>query len=74
MDVKPEPMAAYNVKIQQDIEGIEPWQAGCNGYYRSPSGRVVTQWPHSMTTFKNQVATLDTNAYEVAPRGRDAAD
>ena len=68
VDVKPEPMAAYNVKIQKDIEGIEPWQAGCSTYYRSPSGRVVTQWPHSMSTFKNQVEALDTDAFEVAPR------
>ena len=38
--------------VQRDIDGIEVWQAGCNGYYRSPSGRVVTQWPHTMTEFR----------------------
>ena len=68
VDVKPEPMAAYNVKMQKDIEGIEPWQASCSTYYRAPSGRVVTQWTHSMSTFKQQVAALDTGAFEVAPR------
>jgi len=74
VDIKPEPMATYNAKIQRDIEGIEPWQAGCNSYYRSPSGRVVTQWPHSMSTFKHQVETLDPDVYEVAPRGGNASD
>ena len=28
------------------------WQAGCNGYYRTPSGRIVTQWPYSMKEFR----------------------
>ncbi|MEE8166481.1 MAG: NAD(P)/FAD-dependent oxidoreductase, partial [Myxococcota bacterium] len=68
VDVKPELMAEYNVQIQKDIDAIVPWQAGCNGYYRSPSGRVVTQWPHKMGDFKRLVATLDPEAYEVEAR------
>ena len=66
VDVKPEPHAAYNEKIQRDIEAIEPWQAGCNSYYRAASGRVVTQWPHNMGAFEKEVADLDLDAYEVA--------
>jgi hypothetical protein len=46
-----------------------PWQAGCcNGYYRAPSGRVVTQWPHNMKAFKQRLESVDPEVYEVAPR------
>ncbi len=68
LDVKPELMAEYNVQMQKDIEAVEPWQAGCSGYYRSPSGRVVTQWPHNMTAFKDRVETVDPDAYIVESR------
>lgn len=67
LDVKPEPMAAYNVQVQKDIADIVPWQGGCNDYYRAPSGRVVTQWPHRMGTFKKRVASVDPDDYEVSP-------
>ncbi|WP_420638838.1 flavin-containing monooxygenase [Candidatus Poriferisocius sp.] len=67
VDVKSDAMADYNQWVQEGIDGIEPWNASCNGYYRSPSGRVVTQWPHNMTTFKDQTAAIDEDAYEAAP-------
>ncbi len=67
VDVKAGPMADYNQWVQEGIAGIEPWNASCNGYYRSPSGRVVTQWPHNMTTFKDQTAAIDESAYEALP-------
>lgn len=41
------------------------WQADCNGYYRSPSGRIVTQWPFSMTEYQARTATLDPTAFVV---------
>ncbi len=70
VDVKAERMAEYNVKMQQDIEAVEPWnsQATCNTYYRSPSGRVVTQWPHSMGAYRDTIETPEFDAYDSAPR------
>jgi cation diffusion facilitator CzcD-associated flavoprotein CzcO len=67
IDVRPGPMAEYNKQLQQDIEKIEPWQAGCTDYYRAPSGRVVTQWPHRMTDLKHVLESPDKDAYETAP-------
>jgi hypothetical protein len=46
---------------------VKVWQAGCTGYYRTPSGRVVTQWPHSMSEFQRRTATLAGDVFEVAP-------
>jgi cyclohexanone monooxygenase len=66
IDVKPAAMAAYNLELQREIEAIAPWQAGCTDYYRAPSGRVVTQWPGSMSALARALSGLDAEAYEVA--------
>jgi hypothetical protein len=68
IDVKPEPQAAYNEKVQKAIAAIPVWNHEVNGYYRSPSGRVVTQWPFSMSEFERQTTTPDAHAYETASR------
>jgi cation diffusion facilitator CzcD-associated flavoprotein CzcO len=68
LDVKPDAMAEYNVELQQDIAKIEPWHAGCTDYYRSPSGRVVTQWPHRMSDLKRVLDTPDLDAYRTGER------
>jgi len=68
IDVKPEAMERYNDEVQDGIGHVTVWQAGCNGYYRSPSGRVVTQWPFSMTEFRRRTGAPDLDAFEVAAR------
>ena len=65
-DVTPAAMAGYNEEVQRAIGEITVWQAGCNGYYRSRSGRVVTQWPFSMSEFRDRTASIDPEAFEVA--------
>ena len=66
IDVRPEPMERYNEEIQRGIQGVEVWQADCHGYYRSPSGRIVTQWPFSMTEYRRRTEKPDAELYEVA--------
>jgi cation diffusion facilitator CzcD-associated flavoprotein CzcO len=68
IDVRPEPMARYNEDVQAAIGRVAVWQADCNGYYRAPSGRVVTQWPYSMSEFRERTSKPDAEAYEVARR------
>jgi cation diffusion facilitator CzcD-associated flavoprotein CzcO len=67
LDVRPEAMEHYNEEIQRAIEGVSVWNAGCSGYYRSPSGRVVTQWPHSMSEYHERASKPDPEVYDVAP-------
>lgn len=69
-DVRPERMAAYNEEVQQAIAGVVHWQAGCNGYYRSPSGRVVTQWPGTMTEYRDRVVVPDPDDYRFGVAGQ----
>ena len=66
MDVRAEPMESYNEVLQREIEAVPVWTEACNGYYRSPSGRVVTQWPHSMTAFQERASKPDPEMYETA--------
>jgi cation diffusion facilitator CzcD-associated flavoprotein CzcO len=68
IDVKPGVMQSYNDDVQRAMAGVSVWQAGCSGYYRSPSGRIVTQWPYSMTEFKNRSSEVDRDAFELAAR------
>ncbi len=65
LDVRPEVMSRYNAELQEAISRVEVWQAGCNGYYRAPSGRVVTQWPYTMTEFATRTARDDPGVFEV---------
>jgi cation diffusion facilitator CzcD-associated flavoprotein CzcO len=68
VDVRPEPTAAYNEDVQRAIAGVAVWQADCHGYYRSRTGRIVTQWPFSMSEFDRRTATIERDHFEVAPR------
>ena len=72
IDVRPEPMERYNEEVQRAIDGVSVWQESCNGYYRSPSGRVVTQWPYSMTEFRERTRKPDESAFEVSRRSPSA--
>jgi hypothetical protein len=67
IDVRPEAMERYNEEIQRGLEGVAPWQDDCHGYYRSPTGRIVTQWPFSMSEFQKRTEEADDGAYEVSP-------
>jgi cation diffusion facilitator CzcD-associated flavoprotein CzcO len=70
IDVTPDAMQRYNDDVQHAIAGISVWQAGCPSYYRSPSGRIVTQWPFSMTEYQHRTATIDPDAFEVGTRSQ----
>ena len=68
LEVKPDATDAYNDALQKDIDGIDVWQADCLGYYRSPSGRIVTQWPHNMAEYAKRTSQVDPSAFESARR------
>ncbi len=67
VDVRPDVMAAYNEKLQEDVSTVDVWQAACGGdfYYRSSTGRFVTNFPGTMDDFTAVTRTPDHHAYEV---------
>jgi cation diffusion facilitator CzcD-associated flavoprotein CzcO len=66
IDVKRDVQTAYNEQLQSDMETVGPWQGGCSTYYRGPSGRIVTQWPHTMTEYREMTSRPDEEAYATA--------
>ncbi len=66
IDVRAKAMEAYNEEIQRGIQGVSVWQHDCHGYYRTPSGRIVTQWPFSMSEYQRRTEKPDEDVYEVA--------
>ena len=65
VDVKRQVMDEYNAALQDTLAGVEVWQAGCHGYYRVPSGRIVTQWPGSMSEYRARTQHPDADAFEI---------
>jgi cation diffusion facilitator CzcD-associated flavoprotein CzcO len=68
IDVKQPVMDAYNEAIQRDIQAVAVWRVLGSKYYRAGSGRVVTQWPHNMATYKAWTGRPDLDAFETAAR------
>jgi cation diffusion facilitator CzcD-associated flavoprotein CzcO len=66
VDVKRDVMDEYNVALQRKLDDVEVWQAGCNGYYRV-GGRIVTQWPDSMSEYRARTEHPDLDVFETAP-------
>jgi len=56
-------MDDYNTALQADLDNVEVWAASCNNYYRTPNGRIVTQWPHSMTEYQLRTSRPDALNY-----------
>ncbi len=67
IDAKPDATDRYNDEVQVGISQVDVWQAGCNGYYRTRSGRIVTQWPFSMSEYRRRTAVPDPAEFAVAP-------
>jgi cation diffusion facilitator CzcD-associated flavoprotein CzcO len=68
IDVRHDVVARYNQALQRDLDGVEVWQAERDGYYRGPSGRIVTQWPHTMTEYRTRLERPDEEAFDVKPQ------
>jgi cation diffusion facilitator CzcD-associated flavoprotein CzcO len=45
LDVRPDAETRYNKRLSRDLERTIWTQ--CDSYFRSPSGRIVTQWPYT---------------------------
>jgi hypothetical protein len=50
--VRPEAEAAFNKRISNELEGTVWTQ--CDSYFRSPSGRIVTQWPYTEQDYERE--------------------
>jgi len=65
MEVRGDVMRRYNEQLQRELDSVEVWQASCHNYYRAASGRIVTQWPSTMSEYRRRTSRPDADAYEV---------
>lgn len=63
VDVRRDVMDDYNEALQDDLAGVDVWQASCNGYYRSASGRIVTQWPFNFGEYRRRTESDDISSF-----------
>jgi cation diffusion facilitator CzcD-associated flavoprotein CzcO len=69
IDVRREVLRDYNDRLQKELDGIPVLQASCNGYYRSPSGRIVTQWPHNFAAYRARIDQDSLASFEAGRAG-----
>ncbi|MEV4282685.1 flavin-containing monooxygenase [Actinoplanes xinjiangensis] len=55
--VRPDVAAAYDSEIQSRLAG-SVWTT-CQSWYRTASGRIVTNWPGTAKEYRRRTATLD---------------
>ena len=61
LDVRPEVATAYDAEMQTRLAG-SVW-VGCDSWYRTSGGRVVTNWPGSAVEYRRRTARLDLADY-----------
>ena len=50
IEVKEGAFRRYNRWVDKGNAG-RSWDGGCTNYFRSPAGRIVTQWPYPLTLY-----------------------
>ncbi len=68
IDLKPEVEKRYNDSMQKEIKAVDVWAANCGNYYSAASGRIVTQWPHTIDEFAARMVRPDEAVYEAQRR------
>ncbi len=56
LDVRPEAEKRYNEQLSADLDKTI-WTR-CDSYFRSPSGRIVTQWPYTELDYARRTRRL----------------
>ncbi|MGE0384644.1 MAG: flavin-containing monooxygenase [Gammaproteobacteria bacterium] len=68
LDVRPAALAAYDAQLQRDLQAVQVWQTGTRDYYRAASGRIVTQWPCTMSAYHALTTRPDPGAWDAGRR------
>ncbi len=64
IDLRAQVERDYNDAMQKEIKAVDVWAANCGNYYSAKSGRIVTQWPHTIDEFAARMVRPDEQVYE----------
>ncbi|GAA4826161.1 flavin-containing monooxygenase [Nocardioides caeni] len=66
LEVRDDRAAAYDGEMQQRL-GDSVW-GGCASWYRDPSGRITTNWPGTVTEYKERTARFEPSDFRTLER------
>jgi cation diffusion facilitator CzcD-associated flavoprotein CzcO len=69
VDVRAGAMARYSTELDESLAATV-WNGGCDSYFRTASGDIVTQIPHTAGWYRDRTAGFDPDDYELRPRRR----
>jgi cation diffusion facilitator CzcD-associated flavoprotein CzcO len=73
LDVRESAQGAFDREMQGRLR-TSVWQSGCTSWYRTRSGRVVTNWPGLMSEYRRRTRRFDVAAYRaMAPEAAGTA-
>jgi cation diffusion facilitator CzcD-associated flavoprotein CzcO len=64
VDLKQEAQNLFNRNLQNALDSVGVWRPETDGYYRGRTGRIVTQWPHTMDDYADQLRALPLMVFE----------
>jgi cation diffusion facilitator CzcD-associated flavoprotein CzcO len=65
IEVRRDVSEQYNARLQDELDSVVVWQAQPDGYYRGRSGKIVTQWPNTMTEYENRLRAVGPECFEL---------
>jgi cation diffusion facilitator CzcD-associated flavoprotein CzcO len=64
VEVRSDAMQRYAADLALALEGTV-WNGGCDSYFRTPGGDIVTQLPHTSGWYCDQVSRLDDDDFDL---------
>jgi cation diffusion facilitator CzcD-associated flavoprotein CzcO len=74
VEVRPEVQRAYNVRVQERLEGTVWTTGGCSSWYLDDTGRNTTLWPDYTFRYRRRTRRFDPRDYVLRRAGDAAAD
>ena len=68
LDVKPDALAAFNQRLQDDLRGSS-WAGSCLSWYKTADNRITNNWSGSVEDYKARTAQLELQHYEFLEAG-----
>ncbi len=68
LDVRPDALAAFNQRLQDDLRGSS-WAGSCLSWYKTADNRITNNWSGSVEDYKARTAQLELQHYEFLEAG-----
>ena len=63
LDVRPQSLAAYNERLQEELRGTS-WAGNCLSWYKTADNLITNNWSGSVEAYRASTAQIDLSQYE----------